>query len=354
MDLAKRRKVETFLDVVARSALDASVSVSAVISALVGNLGLPRETAKRLERKAAALLTQLPDTDTPFGKLCQISTITGGKGDLEIYFANPKAFIYLAMQTDARMFHFIQALNHSDLLIVLYLDEAMPGNQYRPDRGRASQCVYWTLGQLPKWFLSGRNGWFPFCYIWVKALKRADITDSQLVCELVKLFDDVNIDNCNFAFEMNGVEFRFNIKVTVADWVQHKKTFCLKGHGGTVCCHWCANCVGRVPYFEDDDTLVHVGSSDYGRFVMHTYETTMHLADQIEHVVLHGTKPELEAIQQATGLKYEERGLLWDRPVRATLRLPHAAYTDWMHMLVASGGFAQYELNQMVSFIRFI
>ena len=75
MDLAKRRKVETFLDVVARSALDASVSVSAVISALVGNLGLPRETAKRLERKAAALLVQLPDTDTPFGKLCQISTV---------------------------------------------------------------------------------------------------------------------------------------------------------------------------------------------------------------------------------------------------------------------------------------
>jgi hypothetical protein len=75
----------------------------------------------------------------------------------------------------------------------------------------------------------------------------------------------------------------------------------------------------------------------------------MHLADQIEHVVLHGTKPELEAIQQATGLKYEERGLLWDRPVRATLRLPHAAYTDWMHMLVASGGFAQYELNQKES-----
>jgi hypothetical protein len=64
MDLAKRRKVETFLDVVARSALDASVSVSAVISALVGKLGLLRETAKRLERKAAALLVQLPDTDT--------------------------------------------------------------------------------------------------------------------------------------------------------------------------------------------------------------------------------------------------------------------------------------------------
>ena len=67
------------------------------------------------------------------------------------------------------------------LTIVLYMDEATPGNQNRPDRGRASQCIYWSLLEFDSWFRSRDCGWLPFTYVFVTDQKKAGVSDSVLM-----------------------------------------------------------------------------------------------------------------------------------------------------------------------------
>lgn len=52
------------------------------------------------------------------------------------------------------------------------------------------------------------------------------------------------------------------------------------------------------------------------------------------------------------GVTYDENSLLFDPWTRSIANLPHSAYYDWMHCLVASGGVAQYELNEIVKVFR--
>lgn len=42
--------------------------------------------------------------------------------------------------------------------VVMYADEIKPGNVLRPDKGREQLCFYWTLKELPSWFVSRDQG----------------------------------------------------------------------------------------------------------------------------------------------------------------------------------------------------
>ena len=55
-----------------------------------------------------------------------------------------------------------------------------------------------------------------------------------------------------------------------------------------------------------------------------------------------------EERQKMFGLNYKPSELLWCDAVRKHLRFPHVVYWDHMHCLTASGGIAQYIVNQMV------
>eukprot|EP00959_Pyramimonas_sp_CCMP1952_P010723 224521-Pyramimonas_sp.AAC.1 len=47
-------------------------------------------------------------------------------------------------------------------------------------------------------------------------------------------------------------------------------------------------------------------------------------------------------------MHYNVGGLVMDPHLRATLRPPEHAHIDWMHALVASGGIAQFEVNDVL------
>ena len=49
--------------------------------------------------------------------------------------------------------------------------------------------------------------------------------------------------------------------------------------------------------------------------------------------------------EQSTGLKWDPEGLLWDQEAVSKLPPVTSQYPDWMHVMVASGGFAAYEVN---------
>ena len=55
-----------------------------------------------------------------------------------------------------------------------------------------------------------------------------------------------------------------------------------------------------------------------------------------------------EKKEKTYGLNYEPSELLFCGELRRHLRFPYIVYWDHMHCLTASGGIAQYIVNQMV------
>ena len=156
-----------------------------------------------------------------------------------------------------RIFQQILIGNPNGLSVVFYLDLAMPGNNRRPDDGRASQCMYFTFLELPSWFISRRNGWIPFSYVRHRDQKQASLTDSMLVKYMLCIFDSDDSDSAfGKGFAVHGgdgsiQQVRAKAFLCVADWDQHAKKFTLKGPNGSVPCWCCRNAMGRCPWFVD-------------------------------------------------------------------------------------------------------
>ena len=178
-----KKKAKRNDELLARSASGAGSAVSSVLAALSDNGQI--ECSVREGRKLAHKhLYELPATQTPFGPITKTTKVMGMKAALDIYHVNPTAFIYHALVLSMSLCVFLEACQSSNpagvLTIALYLDEATPGNQNRPDRGRASQCCYWTILEFPPWFISRKCGWLPFAFILCAEMTAADLTDSML------------------------------------------------------------------------------------------------------------------------------------------------------------------------------
>jgi hypothetical protein len=348
------RKRKAHDDMASRVALESGYAVSAVLESFKTSKQMV-SSVRMARRQANEMLYDLPNTTTPFGALCQHTIVPGKKEDLDIYHVNPAAFIYQALLVSMPFRVFLDSCRSRApagvLTVALYLDEATPGNQRRPDHGRSSQCIYWTILEFPQWFICRASGWLPFAYVQVSELKKAGLDDSMLVRFILREFAKHSCEGSDFTIIVpdgsgGDYTFKFVLKLQVADWPQHKKTFNLTGFNGTVCCFWCGNCIGRCCYFVDA-RLVHFASTEYHRFLRHTYDSVLEVVTHLEHTAIHN-RGQLKAEQQSTGYKYDPDGLMWDPLARSRLRLPEAGYFDWMHILVASGGVAQFQLNQLV------
>jgi hypothetical protein len=294
--------------------VDACSGVQTITSRLHTNISLSKK-----RKLAEAELYKLPNTLTPYGTVCHTSLVRGKNGELEIYHVNPFAMLQHATQSFSMFRDFfakvVRGSPHGRIDLVYYLDRCTPGNVRRPDDGRSAQCIYWTVLQFPTWFKSRQNGWIPFAYVSVAGQKHVDLNDSALVRFLVRTFDS---NDAQLAFSKGfGVPgpgddiliVRASGQLIVADWDQHVKTFNLKGYHGSVPCGICKNIVGRCEYFEDE-YLVHLHSSDYGRFDKHTPASFRELTERIKHIADHGTPSALLAEQQYTGITYDPEGLL--------------------------------------------
>ena len=280
--------------------------------------------------------------------------IQGRIHEVEIYHVNPFAFLSHAIQTSPLFENFLRSLVGAapggTLDFIFYLDKAKPGNQQRPDDGRTAQCLYWSILQFPMWFRSRRCGWIPFGYVLAKSQKEAALTDSMLVKYMHKVFDDSAStpnfgDGCAFESATGLILYILaRCRIMVADWEQHVKTFSLTGYNGSVCCGVCANVLGRCDPFVHP-YLVHYQSHEYHKFVRRTPASLKDDVDQLRHVAMH-TPNQLAREQQVRGVKYEPDGVMFDDQVRSKMEPPYCEVTDWMHTFCASGGIAQYEVNQ--------
>ena len=91
-------------------ALDTNTAVTSLLTACSSNcVALDAGNSIRTERrKAHDVLHAIPETDTPFGRVCCTSKVEGKNGSISLYHTNPKAMLYLALTTSPKYLAFLK------------------------------------------------------------------------------------------------------------------------------------------------------------------------------------------------------------------------------------------------------
>ena len=87
--------------------------------------------------------------------------------------------------------------------VVLYVDEATPGNQLRPNKARSYYAIYWIIAEYPDWFRSRHGGWHDLCQIKVSTVEDIPGGISAVTSKVLELF--WSPDPNEFNFERLGV-----------------------------------------------------------------------------------------------------------------------------------------------------
>ena len=244
------------------------------------------------------------------------------------------------------------------LRVACYQDEIKPGNVLRPDAGRTLCCLYWCLMDLPSWALARTGGWVHFATFPYKLLDKLPGGYSSLFARMLNVLE---ADQGHFTlFAAPGLPIRapsgnFWAKgcfgLVVSDEKALKEVWSLRGASGTKPCVFCKNIVGHMDKeaVAEHAYLVHYSSSSPNRFDQHTRGTFRAMVDNLEDLRDHPAQ--LKRLGQLYGLTYSPQGVLWDPVQKARLCPPLQTQYDWMHVLIACGGLAQYEVNEWVKLV---
>lgn len=261
--------------------------------------------------------------------------------------------------------------------VALYWDEVVPGNNMRPDKGRAYIAVYWTFVDLPMWFINGPIGWFSLGFVPLK-LVQCIKGGVPLMNEAILRVFWPDVQAMNFANGVRLIEgqagpadpmgflnesftFAADFAFFLADEAAFKKMSGAKGASGTKPCVWCQNTLGRCQPGDiaDDSPMVHFTNPYVDELCCpHTPDTLSQLWLHLATKALQLRRGEFKKgafnrLQQCAGLAFDVCSLLAPR-IRELANIPYSIYWDWMHCGVASGGLGQYELNQLLLRIQLL
>ncbi len=318
------------------------------------------EGAKSLSAQAAELREELYRpllTNTPYGTLRQTLDLDNEDGErLTIEFVHPMAMLHLMTEKSEVCGRFFkEQLCPGPAHVVLYIDETRPGNQLRPDSARSMHCIYWTFSELPTWFRARPDvGWFPFAFVPTEVASAISGGVSALMAAVAKVFFSSEGDSPNLhrvGIRLFCGDERCHLRAVfgcfLGDERAIKEVVSCKGASGTKPCCCCKNVLGRTQDIQEGGYLIHFKASDCTRFDLHTTASFEEMADQLE-LAAGGPSRAFSRLEQILGLTYHPKAILWDRAIRGTLSSPTSVFWDWMHCIVASGGIAQYEVNQLV------
>ena len=318
----------------------------------------PQLRGQQVSRRSAAEEVHKHDNvQTPYGPLCTAFAVPLDSGaDPEFQCLNPFAFLWhTTRQSDEAAVCFADWLGGRECRLAFYCDGVTPGNALRPDKGRSFQAIYWTFMEFPDWFRSrASHSWFPFAFLEEKQLVGVSGGMAAVARAVVNVFFSADVNSVSFhrtgiIFQSAGadVHFRSIFGCWLADEKAIKEVVSCKGSSGYKPCVCCKNVVNRTTP-ADGDSLVHISCADVDKFDRQTFESLSYMATSLASKSGNVTQAEFDFLEKAYGLKHTPTAILFDEHCRNIARFPDSIYWDWMHCLLASGGVAQYECNQLL------
>ena len=218
------------------------------------------------------------------------------------------------------------------------------------EQNREYNAIYWTFIDFPTWYISREAGWIAFAYIPSTDVKHGLYTWSVVMRKVLRTFHDLE----GWDFERTGVRIsipgasrviKAQFKVFLADAKALAEFLSLKGSSGKKPCCECKNVIGRCEFFDDGPYFLHTSTAKTV-FDEHTPESFQDLVDDLKALHAAGRVGELNRREMTYGIKFEEDGLIFDPWTSRIANVPDSVYFDTHHNMLASGGFAQYEINQ--------
>ena len=272
--------------------------------------------------------------------------------DQEVYqwhFLHPCAFVHALCHRQPALGDLLR--KQQRLRLGFYMDGIKPGNVLRPDPGRSVSCFYFTFLDLPGWYHAKADGWFYFSCFPEKYISKVSGQHSFLFARMLEIFfEDMDPLNFQSGFPCVSSSGTFLCKAEVgavlSDEKSLKELWSIRGAAGTKPCCLCQNVVGHMDPEEvaGHAWLKHYSSCDKNQFVKHTPQSFQDMRDRLALFV--GSKAEMNRMGQVFGLQYDARGILWHPTVGTRVCPVKHTFYDWMHILVTSGGIAQYEINE--------
>lgn len=242
--------------------------------------------------------------------------------------------------------------------LAIYMDEIKPGNVLRPDLSRTVACFYYTFTNLPSWYIARNAGWFFFAAFPAKLVDKLDGGYSCLMAKMLTVLFETEPLNFERGFPCTSSTGTFlcqaPFRLLLADEKALKELWGLRGAAGTKPCCLCMNVLGHMTpdqiHAANLGWLVHYSCPDRSQWAPHSSATFQDMRDRLHAV--RGNKKQCNELGQAFGLQFSSSHVLWHPTIGPKVcPVQHTMY-DWMHVLVAAGGVAQYELNEFAKLIK--
>ncbi|CAK0865691.1 unnamed protein product [Prorocentrum cordatum] len=322
--------------------------VAEIVAALGG-----ADVSKHTQRKRAARnLHSLGNQMTPYGPIIEMLKVNV----VDVPMINPYAFLnYMTAHLPEYGDLLKRCRMESDkLTLLLYVDAARAGNVLRPDSGRSLECFYWSIAELPDWFRSRSQGWLPCMVVRTDTVKELVWGLPELMKEIVRVFakhpDGWSMKTVGTNIHCSTGDFHFkvdSVKV-LCDELAIKQIWSLKGAAGTKPCFCCKNIVSRG--FEGHDYIKSFRTAKPCDFDLHDDQSFMDMTTYLKNFLDSvPTRKAADEMQKYLGINFEPGTLLWDPEFTNDVIKPITGTRwDWMHVLMASGGVAQYTANKFI------
>ncbi len=190
--------------------------------------------------------------DTPYGKLIEtMALVLFTSQIITIDITNPHAFLYVAASCAMfsamllRTYELDPCSAMKPWLLILYADEATPGNAMKMDNKRIMQCIYWSIINFGAAALAKEDFWFVGSVVASKTVHKVSGGMSQVIAGLLKVMFSNNRHNMETAginvVLHNGTTIRIFVKlgsVLCDESALHQIWLC-KGAAGTKPCLEC-------------------------------------------------------------------------------------------------------------------
>ena len=292
-----------------------------------------QETDRKLRRTLEEAACDHSGAMTPYGKVVQNMSVPGLDEPLE--FVDPRAYTRYLSTLNESFGDIFNKLPSKECTVILYIDELIPGNPFRPDKARKAQCVYWAVLQWPQWLISRSAIWPPLTLIRSDRVENVSGGISGLFSALLSIFTK----KLNVQIIVHGTD-RLSLCLVygglMADEKALKEVFDYKGAGGLKACMDCPTVINsrRLEDIPRGAQSMHTTCSLEG-LQQSTNELIWNMADDLQNLVDRG-RPYKEKEKQL-GLKYNQFGLLYQNHLRS-VHYPIDHYIrDWMHTMVSGG-----------------
>jgi hypothetical protein len=299
---------------------------------------------RSLRRKLQHAVEEHSKAMTPYGPVVQKNRLSNG---FEWEYCHPCAFLWYMSQISSNFCTIMRdsVADGRPARLVIYADEMIPGNPFRPEKSRKLLCIYWAFVDWPDWLLTRSFAWPCFSVLRSAMVADVDAGMSYIARLILHVFFPDTGDSLErgiFLRSPNGEQYM--IKAIFAGWLcdlaGHKDILCWKGWQGNVCCFGCRNLDRRHRGPMSADGVIGIDCADTTHFNAGqnvTSDTIFAIIDDLsvqKHTLV---KSAFERYATKVGFNHVPNGLLLDMSLRRLYKPMEHTLRDWQHTLVGDG-----------------